>query len=83
VEEVLKTNARIVHEPRQGYGYAIQRGLHDHYTLEGEPLERLAKDGQLAMYPHQGFWQCMDTYCDNVHLETLWDEGNARRTIRK
>ncbi|MBI2069765.1 MAG: glucose-1-phosphate cytidylyltransferase [Elusimicrobia bacterium] len=50
----------------------------DECTLEGEPLERLAKDGQMAMHQHRGFWQCMDTYRDKVHLETLWNEGNAR-----
>ncbi|MDL2207936.1 glucose-1-phosphate cytidylyltransferase, partial [Desulfovibrio sp. OttesenSCG-928-M16] len=32
--------------------------------LEKEPLQRLAADGQLAMYRHRGFWQCMDTLRD-------------------
>lgn len=40
--------------------------------LEREPLENLARDGQLAVYRHGGFWQCMDTYRDMVFLEELW-----------
>jgi NDP-sugar pyrophosphorylase family protein len=39
-------------------------------------LERLAQDGQLTAYKHQGFWQCMDTVRDKVRLEDLWDSGN-------
>ena len=45
--------------------------------LEREPLERLAADGQLSMYPHDGFWQCMDTYRDFTHLNELWESGEA------
>ncbi len=44
-------------------------------VLEREPLERLARDGQLMMYRHEGFWQCMDTYRDLVQLEGLWQGG--------
>lgn len=45
--------------------------------LEKEPLERLAAEGQLAMYPHTGFWQCMDTLRDAQLLNSLWDNGKA------
>lgn len=45
--------------------------------LEKEPLERLAAEGQLSMYPHTGFWQCMDTLRDALALNALWDKGNA------
>jgi glucose-1-phosphate cytidylyltransferase len=45
-------------------------------TLEREPLERLARAGELVMYPHNGFWQCMDTYRDLMLLEELWARGN-------
>jgi glucose-1-phosphate cytidylyltransferase len=48
----------------------------DATQFEREPLERLAQDGQLTAYKHQGFWQCMDTVRDKVRLETLWDSGN-------
>jgi glucose-1-phosphate cytidylyltransferase len=47
-------------------------------VLEREPLERLAADGQLSMYQHDGFWQCMDTYRDYQQLNDLWDSGEAR-----
>lgn len=45
--------------------------------LEKEPLERLARDGQLAAYRHDSFWQCMDTLRDKMHLEALWQSGKA------
>jgi glucose-1-phosphate cytidylyltransferase len=46
-------------------------------VLEREPLERLARDGQLHGYRHDGFWDCMDTYKDAVMLNDLWREGRA------
>jgi glucose-1-phosphate cytidylyltransferase len=46
-------------------------------VLEREPLERLAADGQLSVYRHDGFWQCMDTYRDYQLLNQLWDSGGA------
>jgi len=44
----------------------------DACVLEHDPLERLAKDGQLEMYPHEGYWQCMDTPRDLQHLTDAW-----------
>jgi len=44
---------------------------------EGEPMERLASEDQLAAYHHRGFWQAMDTIRDRNHLEALWAEGRA------
>ena len=49
----------------------------DDIVFEREPLERLAKDGQLAAYRHDGFWQCMDTLRDLRLLESLWESGAA------
>lgn len=49
----------------------------DETLWEKEPLEGLARDGQLGVYKHDGFWQPMDTLRDRVHLETLWTEGRA------
>jgi glucose-1-phosphate cytidylyltransferase len=49
----------------------------DHTEWEKEPLERLAADGQLMAYRHDGFWQCMDTLRERKLLEQLWDTGNA------
>lgn len=45
-------------------------------VLEREPLERLAADGELHAYRHQGFWDCMDTYKDAVLLNDLWASGD-------
>lgn len=46
-------------------------------VLEREPLTRLAGDGQLSAYRHDGFWDCMDTYKDAVELNDLWEAGKA------
>jgi len=44
---------------------------------EYEPLEQLAKTGQLAAYRHSGFWQPMDTLRDKIYLEDLWQSKKA------
>ena len=49
----------------------------DDCELEREPLEKLAAEGHLSMYPHDGFWHCMDTYRDYVLLNEMWDSGHA------
>ena len=49
----------------------------DKTQWEKEPLEQLAKDGQLMAYRYTGFWQCMDTLRDKKRLENLWAAGNA------
>mgnify|MGYP001626391573 FL=1 len=49
----------------------------DETILEKEPLENLAKDGQLCAYKHRGFWQPMDTMRDKNTLESLWNSGKA------
>jgi glucose-1-phosphate cytidylyltransferase len=49
----------------------------DACVLEREPLERLARDGELRMFRHEGFWQCMDTYRDLLRLEAAWQDGDA------
>jgi glucose-1-phosphate cytidylyltransferase len=49
----------------------------DETLWEKEPLEGLARDGELGVYKHDGFWQPMDTLRDKVHLESLWAEGRA------
>jgi len=45
--------------------------------LEREPMNKLVAAEQLMMYPHDEFWQCMDTYRDLVLLQNLWDTGRA------
>ena len=51
--------------------------LSDDAVLEREPLERLAADGALAAYRHEGYWRCLDTYKDAVALEDEWAGGRA------
>jgi glucose-1-phosphate cytidylyltransferase len=49
----------------------------DATILEKEPLEQLARQGELMSYKHQGFWQPMDTLRDKNFLEDLWKSGKA------
>jgi len=49
----------------------------DQTQWEREPMERLARDGQLMAYRHESFWQCMDTLRDKRLLQELWDGGTA------
>lgn len=49
----------------------------DRTTFEKEPLETLAREGQLMAYKHGGFWQCMDTLRDKQKLEEMWNSGKA------
>ena len=61
----------MVMEPR-----ALDRiGADD--TLERRPLARLARDGELFAFRHEGFWDCMDTYKDTLLLNELWERGEA------
>jgi glucose-1-phosphate cytidylyltransferase len=49
----------------------------DATQFEHEPLQALARDGQLMAFRHAGFWQCMDTARDRDLLRGLWDAGKA------
>ena len=49
----------------------------DDCIFEREPLERLAADGQLVAYRHEGFFYAMDTYREYQHLNELWSSGAA------
>jgi len=49
----------------------------DKTIWEREPLESLAKSGQLSAYEHKGFWQSMDTLRDKTYLQSLWDSNQA------
>jgi len=53
----------------------------DETILEREPLEKLADDGQLMAFEHQGFWQPMDTLREKQILEALWQGGQAPWTF--
>lgn len=49
----------------------------DQTVFEKEPLERLAKNGELMSFQHRGFWQCMDNKREMEELEKLWVKGKA------
>lgn len=49
----------------------------DHTQWEKEPMEGLAREGQLMAYKHGDFWQCMDTLREKHILEQLWTSGQA------
>lgn len=63
--------------------FFFQRKFRDYLSpdaeciLERAPLNQLAKDGQLSMHQHTGFWQPMDTLRDKVYLESLITEKKA------
>jgi glucose-1-phosphate cytidylyltransferase len=73
-----------VSEGRVNGGFFVcQRAFLDYLSddescvLEQEPLRRAAADGQLAVYTHEGFWQCMDTFREYELLTGLWEENRA------
>lgn len=91
--ELLVDGARVVqfsekpqtHEGLINGGFFVfEREFLDYLTdgpgcvMERDPLERLAADGQLSVYQHRGFWQCLDTYRDLQLLTHLWESGAAR-----
>jgi glucose-1-phosphate cytidylyltransferase len=45
--------------------------------LERDPMVKLTADRQLKIFPHDGFWQPMDTLRDKHQLEALWQSGKA------
>jgi len=89
VVEMEGTKIRSFSEKPQGEGAMINGGffvlspqvidyiVDDETIWEREPLECLAKEGQLAAFHHHGFWQPMDTLRDKNNLEDLWLSGKA------
>ena len=55
----------------------------DKTVFERAPLERLAKDGELFAYKHDGFWKCMDTVRDKKQLSEMWATNQAKWKIWK
>lgn len=49
----------------------------DHTIWERDPMEKLASEGNMSAYMHEGFWQCMDTLRDKLLLDELWESGKA------
>ncbi len=75
-------------KPQAGEGWinggflVFNPGIFDYLTqdsdsLEREGLEKIAEQGELMAYRHDGFWQCMDTQRDKYYLESLWQSGGA------
>jgi len=65
-----------------GAFFVLEPGVFDYVEgdmtqWEKEPLENLAKDGQLMAYRHDSYWQCMDTLREKYILEELWKSGQA------
>jgi len=64
-----------------GFFVLSPRVLHylegDATVWEQQPLQRLAAEGELMAFEHEGFWQPMDTLRDKIHLEELWASGEA------
>jgi glucose-1-phosphate cytidylyltransferase len=64
--------------------FVFKRNFLDQYlkdetdlVLEQAPLQTLAKEGELMVHPHEGFWQPMDTYREYKLLNNLWAQGEA------
>jgi glucose-1-phosphate cytidylyltransferase len=89
--ELLVDGALVRHfleKPQTGAGwinggfFVFERSAIDTFpdrenlSLEADVLEDMAARGQLAVYKHDGFWQCMDTYRELQHLNDLWASGH-------
>jgi len=79
---------RFAEKPQTGEGwinggfFVLHRRVLDYIDGDGslwelDPLERIAADGQLMAYKHEGFWQPMDTIREKNLLEELWSSGKA------
>lgn len=69
-----------------GAFFVLEPGIFDYIEgdntqWEKEPLENLAKDGQLMAYMHTSYWQCMDTLRDKYLLEQQWNSGSPKWKI--
>ena len=76
-------------KPPQEFGYinagfmVCNEGVFDYLPddptvmFENQPLQKLASDGQLHSYRHEGFWQPMDTYQESQYLNKLWQDNKA------
>jgi glucose-1-phosphate cytidylyltransferase len=71
-----------------GAFFVLEPGVFDYIDdddtqWEKEPLEKLARDGQLMAYKHNSFWQCMDTLREKYILQRFWDSGDPPWKIWK
>lgn len=90
--EIIEKEGRVVsfeEKPQTSKGLisggfmVFNRKLFDYLTpdkdcdFEFGPLEKLAREGQVMTYKHEGFWECADTVRDVEHLNKLWAAGKA------
>ncbi|WP_313072811.1 glucose-1-phosphate cytidylyltransferase [Lacrimispora sp.] len=76
--EKAETDASLINGGFMVLNPEIFSYLKDDTTiLEQEPLQKLAQEGQLMSFHHNGFWQCMDTQREMKKLEDLWQSGKA------
>jgi glucose-1-phosphate cytidylyltransferase len=79
---------RFTEKPQMGEGWinggymvlepaVLERIAGDQTNFEADVLEALGAEGELMGYPHEDFWQCMDTLRELRYLRALWDEGAA------
>lgn len=80
---------RFTEKPAGGQGlinggfFVLERAFLDYLSedesclLEREPMERCARGGELRVFEHNGYWQCLDTYRDWMHLNERWQRGQA------
>lgn len=57
--------------------------LDENCVLEQEVFNRLSSEKELAMYKHEGFWKCMDTYKDYVELNKMWEIGDSPWKVKQ
>ena len=81
--EVVEFNEKPTAEGVVSGGFFVfQREVFDYLDddqqlfLEQQPLRNLARDGQLSVFLHEGFWHPMDTYRDYLHLNGLWKQDS-------
>jgi glucose-1-phosphate cytidylyltransferase len=77
----FKEKAKIAGRASAGF-FVLDRHVFDYLggddcIFEKEPLERLANDGQLMAYQHEGFFYAMDTYREYEYLNQLWSAKQA------
>jgi glucose-1-phosphate cytidylyltransferase len=78
----FKEKPRTALEWINGAFFVLEPGVFDYIEgdntqWEKQPLEKLAREGQLMAYRHNGFWQCMDTIHEKLLLEKLWQNSRA------
>lgn len=96
VDEAAKQVVEFNEKPTLATGWVsggfflFQREFADRYLddepgllLEQAPLQRVARDGQLGIFAHEGFWAGMDTFRDWTDLNKRWDNGEAAWKVWK